>query len=140
VLARASRVEITGTVTQGEQTLPFTLRLKGDKTRLEIGERVVVKQGGAAQWFEGQTVSSIQAVENGYEDAYLVPFLALSELPSRFEVSDSQEGYDSLVAVSRRERFIVMRRKRSCSPLISIRRPTSWRGRASLQPKALIHR
>jgi hypothetical protein len=105
-LAHIARVEVTGALTQGDQTLGFTLKANGGQTRLEIGRRVAIKQAGVFRWFEGQIASDVQPLGNGDQDAYLLPFLALSELASRYKAADSKDGFNTFQAKSERRRFI----------------------------------
>ncbi len=61
----------------------FTLKISGDRSRLETAGKVFVREGVFGQWWvEGGPRSTPRRTWEGLRDIYLVPFFAVSGLPA----------------------------------------------------------
>jgi len=105
-LRRVARVEVQGTITRGDSTQPFVLRLSGENSRFQVGDVVSVKQGMGERWWKAGQASDVSPVSNGDQDVYVLPFAALAGLASRFQRLDSEDFPLAFVGKNANRRFI----------------------------------
>jgi hypothetical protein len=114
-LQRTSRWEARGTIEAAGRSTPFALKVKGENSRFEVAGRAYVKQGPLEQWFAaGRAEDRPRPGRHGDQEAYLLPFLPLSELASRYRPAGLREGLEVYVRKLENQRFIAYQSLQNC--------------------------
>lgn len=80
-LERLAEYQARGVVDTPDGASEFTLKVSGDRSRLEVGGRAFVRQGAIGSWRSGTgRWSDASRVWEGLRDVYLLPVFAVREI------------------------------------------------------------
>lgn len=90
--------EIRGTLQKGERTVPFVLKVSGEKSRLRFPGRVFIKHGFTGQWWAADgRISVPKRAWEGLRELYLLPFFPVRELAAHYRYLGDRNGRDTFV-------------------------------------------